>query len=182
MVVTPVPIAVIRLLRKKYTLLDTISFLEFDHDFDILKTRLEKHQKEHYDQNERIIIAHGDTDFYFEHCAVGVNLLNFFTVVDSLDIPKFVFLFYTNHFGIAKEIEKICKDPNDRPNVIESIINNFTYSPNGYRDHDSALDEISHPALCMMNMTRSHRYAMYGAIKDLPDHKILKSFTSPLNE
>lgn len=177
-----VPAAVIELLEKKYTILDNISFLEFDYDFDILRARLSKHQKEHYDQNEKIIIAHGDTDFYFQHCDVGVNLLNFFTVVDSLDIPKFVFIFYTNHFGLSDEIRRICKDPNDQPAIIESIITNLSYSPDGYENLPAAIDDISHQALCMMNMKRSHRYAMYHAVSELSDSIMLKSFTIKADE
>lgn len=172
-----VPAAVIELLAKKYHIMDIMSFLEFDHDFDILRARLAKHRKAHYDQFDRILVQHGDTDFYFQHCSVGVNLLNFFNIVDYVDIPRFVFLFYTNHHGLGQEIRRICLDPNDQPTVIESVINNLSYSPDGYEDQDAAVTEISHNALCMLNLTRSHRVAMHHVMKSLPDDKVLKSVT-----
>lgn len=173
------PPAVIELLAKKYNIIDHIAFCEFDYDFDKLRVKLAQKRKEHYDQFDRILVQHGDTDFYFEHCSVGINLLNFFTIVDSVDIPRFVFLFYTNHHGLGQEIKQICKDPNDQPTVIESVINNFSYSPDGYENQAPAVAEISHHALCMLNLSRSHRVAMYHVIKSLPDDTVLKSFTVP---
>lgn len=165
------------LLAKRYNILATISFLSFDYDFDILKSQLLSLKKTEFSINDRIIVEHTDTDFYFEHCKIGINLLNFFTIVNQVDIPKFVFLFYTNHFGIKKEIEQICKDTDDQPSVIESFIDNLHYNPNGYKNVDLSYDKIIHQALCMMAIKRSHRNAMYHAIKDIPDTILIKAFT-----
>lgn len=171
------PNAVKNLLQRRYNILDHISFLGFDSDFDGLKSRFSVLKKETYTINDKIIVEHTDTDFYFEHCAVGLNLLNFFTVINQVDIPKHVFLFYTNHFGLKKEIELLCKDPNDQPLVIESFIDNLHYNPDGYNDVDLAPNKITHQTLCMMHIQRSHRNAMYHAIKNIPDSNLIKAFT-----
>lgn len=169
------PEKVYKLLSKKYNVIDVISFLDFDHDFDYLISRLSALRKDHFDVNDRIVIEHLDTDYYFEHCTVGVNLLNFFNVVTDIDIPKFVFLLYTNHFGIQREIDTICKDINDQPTVIESFISDLHYNSNDYIDYNWDLSSMSYNALCMMNIKRSHRSAVYNSIKDISDTKLMLS-------
>lgn len=169
------PTKVYNLLSKKYNIIDVISFLDFDHDFDYLKSRLSALKKDHYDTYDRIIIEHLDTDYYFEHCTVGINLLNMFNVITDIDIPKFVFLLYTNHFGIQKEINEICKDINNQPTVIESFISDLHYSSNDYINYNWDLSSISHNALCMMNIKRSHRSAVYNSIKDISETTLMLS-------
>jgi hypothetical protein len=172
---TETPKKVYNLLSKKYNILDTISFLDFDFDFKQLETRLLKLKKEKFDVNDRIIIEHQDTDYYIEYCSVGINLLNFFNVVNSIDIPKYVFLIYTNHFGIEKEINLICKNKNDRPTVIESFISSVHYSEHEYNEIDLAVDQIEYQASCMMNLKRSHRHALYNHIRDInPESLMMK--------
>jgi hypothetical protein len=171
------PEKVYNLLKKKYNVIDVISFLDFDSNFDLLKTKLLALKKDTFDVNDRIIIEHMDTDFYFEYCSVGINLLNFFNTVNDIDIPNFVFLFYTNHFGISKEINAICKDVYDRPSVIESFISDFHYNCNGYNNIDLSIDDINHQCLCMMNAIRSHRNAMFNSIKDIPTDNLIKAIT-----
>jgi hypothetical protein len=171
------PKQVYTLLNKKFNIIDVISFLEFDQDFDLLKSRLLNLKKESFDANDRIVIEHLDTDFYFEHCSVGINLLNFFNTIKDIDFPNFVFLFYTNHFGIEKEINAVCKDPYDRPGVIESFISDIHYSPGGYQDIELNADAVSHQLLCMMNMIRSHRSVMFNSLKDLPSDSLITAIT-----
>lgn len=171
------PKKVYDLLKNKYNIIDVISFLEFDRDFEQLRIRLKRLKKENFNTNDKIIIEHLDTDFYFEHCSVGVNLLNFFNVVTDVDIPKSVFLFYTNHFGIQEEINKICKDACDRPSLIESFISNYHYSNTGYKDVDLLADNILYQGLCMMNITRSHRSAMFNSIKNIPPDNLILAAT-----
>jgi len=172
-----IPVPVYQLLQKKYNILGEISFDQCDYDFDLLKNVLSQLKKTEYDINDKIIVDHMDTDFYFDECAVGVYLRNFFTVAEMLDIPNFVFLFYTNHFGLEQELLQLCKDANDQPMVIESFIDRLHYSPRGYLDTELNLDAITHPALCMINIQRSHRNAMYHVVKSIRNEKVMKSFT-----
>jgi hypothetical protein len=171
------PNKVYKLLSKKYNIIDVISFLEFDSDFNLLTSRLTALRKKVFDINDRIVIEHLDTDFYFEHCDVGINLLNFFNVAKDVDIPNFVFLFYTNHFGIEKEINSICKNVHDRPSIIESFVSNEQYNKNGYKNIELSVDSISHQCLCMMSASRSHRNAMFNSIKDISGDNLITAIT-----
>jgi cell division transport system ATP-binding protein len=128
------PHGVKSLLEKKYNIIDHLIFIDFDNDFLKLSRYLRNIKKEKFDWHDRIIIEHMDTDFYFPGSTVGINLINFFNVIKDLDYPYFVFMFYTNHFGITREIDLLCQDtdPIDRPTVIESFITNFHYNNNGY--------------------------------------------------
>jgi hypothetical protein len=112
---------------------------------------------------------------------VGINLLNFFNVVTDVDIPNFVFLFYTNHFGIEKEINSICKNAHDRPSIIESFVSDIHYNSNEYTDIDLSVDSISYQCLCMMNAKRSHRNAMFNSIKDISSDNLISAITVDAN-
>lgn len=175
--ISELPDEVYNLLKKKYNIIDVISFLEFDLNFDKLKSRLLSLRKEEFGINDRIIIEHLDTDFYFEFCTIGVNLLNFFNTVSDVDIPNFVFLFYTNHFGITEEINRLCTDQSNRPSVIESFISKLHYNNKKYNNTDWPIDSISHQGLCLMNITRSHRAAMFNTIKHISNQNLITAIT-----
>lgn len=175
------PEKVYKLLSKKYNIIDVISFLEFDFDFNQLRLRLAALRKDQFDVNDRIIIEHLDTDFYIKHCSVGINLLNFFNTVADVDVPKFIFLFYTNHFGIAQEIDTICNNVNDRPTIIESFVSDLHHNPHGYPNHHWPIEDITHQSLCMINLKRSHRNAMYHQVKNISSGRLALSATTTPN-
>jgi hypothetical protein len=168
------PEGVKNLLAKKYNIIDHFVFGEFDLNFSLLVDHLNKIRKNSFESHSRIIIEHMDTDFYFRHCAVGINLLNFFNTLKNLDYPYFVFIFYTNHIGLSKEIDLICKDvhSSNRPMVIESFIGRYHYNSNQYENYSLDLDKIQHHALCMMNLSRTHRNAVYHSLKPMSPDKI----------
>jgi hypothetical protein len=178
-----IPDKVYNLLEQHYQIIDHLSFLEFDHDFNLLKKRLAKIQNKELSPNDRIIIEHQDTDYYLEQCTVGINLRNFFLVLEELDIPRYIFIFYTNHFGISKEIDSLCQfcHPKDRPTVIESFLTKLHYDREKIKNIESNFDQITHHALCMMNAKRSHRNAMYHALKDIPADTLALNVTIPQN-
>lgn len=166
---TEIPDKVYSVLNYRFKILDHLSFLEFDHDFDKLKSRLESCRRDQFHHTDRIIIEHMDTDYYFDQCAVGINLRNFFVVVEELDIPRYVFIFYTNHFGLQKEIESFCQhcDASDRPLVIESFLSKWHSNLDLMKKIDGDISSITHHALCMMNLTRSHRNAVFHSLKSI---------------
>lgn len=169
------------LLEKKFNIVDHLVFNQIDTDFDGLANYLNSKRKNKFEPNDRIIVEHMDTDFYFDQCSVGVNLLNFFNTIKDLHYPYFVFIFYTNHYGLAKEIELLCKNhpEQDRPMVIESLIGNQMYNTDHYHDHELNAEKIQHHALCMMNMIRAHRHAVYHSLKSLSPDKIALQVTVP---
>lgn len=171
-----IPQDILEYLQHKFSIKAHLSFLDFMHDFEILRIRLKPFSQPPVEDRTRIIIEHMDTDYYFNQCTVGVYLRNFFGVAQELDISNHRFIFYTNHFGLSGEIEQLCPDANDRPLIIESFLSRLHHGANEITDVDFDFDQIQYHLLCMMHMTRSHRHAVYNAIKEL-DNKILMSAT-----
>jgi len=175
-----IPLEVLDVIRQKYNVQCHLSFLNFDFDFDILKSRLSQYKKSQSSDNDRIIIEHMDTDYYFPECSVGVNLRNFFGVVKSLDISYSKFIFYTNHFGLSCEINQLCShsDPQDRPLVLESFLSELHYKFEYITPIECHVDRVQFHATCMMVLKRSHRNAMYNAIKDIDQSKLMLAINS----
>lgn len=177
------PDVVYNLLDRRYQIIEHMSFLEFDHDFEILRSRLTACKKKKFNVNDRIIIEHFDTDYYFDQCTTGVNLRNFFVLLEELDIPRYIFIFYTNHFGLQKETDSLCQycEKQDRPTIIESFLSKLSHDPSKLQDIDCDFHLINHHALCMMHLTRSHRNAMYHALKHIPPDTLVLNTTKNLN-
>lgn len=169
----------LKLLQKKFKILDTIEFKEFDHDFDVIKTFLEKNYKAEYLPEERILIEHMDTDYYFDECETGINFRNFFQILIESDISPSVFIIYTNHFGLQKEIDLLCNSFNsgDRPLLIESFIGKNHWNNKKVGNIPCNFNCIEYNALCMMNEKRSYRSAFYHSLKHISNSKIALKIT-----
>jgi len=155
-------------LSSHFNILDVINFLAFDRDFNVLKDRLAELNQESFGEKDKIVITHFDTDYYDSNfLKFGLNLYNFFSVIDEMNIPHFVFVICTNHFGISKEIEEINKnhDPDDKPIVIETFLSSKHYCSEVVNDIPVNIESIQRPALSMMGARRSHRFALYNFIK-----------------
>ncbi len=163
-------------MQQKYNIIDTIRFLHYDQDFVGLKYRLlGLKKKNEFLPNDRIIINHFDTD-YFIHNQFGINLTNFFTVWEEVDLPKYLILLYTNNPGIGREIDVICQHshPADRPTVFETFIDPASYSYDTYKtEPDMNIEQIEYHGLAMMNAPRTHRYALYNHIQHLSKKLVL---------
>ena len=144
----------------KYRVVLHLEFKQFDQDFTILEEHLRTVKKQSFDPDERIIIEHVDTDYYFNEFAHGLGLYNLFTAFKQVDIPLFTMLLFTNHFGIQREVDELAPDTNDKPTVIETFITKTHYT-NNYRPILLNQDQIQRPGLCMMSQGRVHRHAMY---------------------
>lgn len=175
------------LLSKKFDIVDEVSFLDFDYCFEWLINRLKTTKKDVYKHNEKIMVIHQDTDYYFDECSVGVNLKNFFQIIQNLDMSPSVLLFVTCNYNLKKEIDILCKDYhiNDRPIVITSTI--AFYSPkyvkeiNNTNHEEYNFENIQYNALCMINETRSYRSALYHSLADIDKSKIAIQITNKRN-
>lgn len=175
-----IPDVVMEILNQKFKLLDHLSFLEFDHDFDVLRSRLSICFKQYYPPNEKILVEHFDTDYYIKECKVGINLRNFFGVIEELGISPSTFIIYTNHFGISQEIDLICSEGfhvKDRPTVIESFLSILHHDPGSIIDIPADFERIQFQGLCMMHMKRTHRHAVFNSIKSVDPTRLILSAT-----
>lgn len=155
-------------LSSHFNILDVINFQDFDYDFNLLKDRLSKLNQESFDTKDKIIVTHFDSDYYdSDFFKFGLNLYNFFSVIDEMYIPHFAFIICTNHFGISKEIEEINKnhDPDDKPIIIETFLTSSHYCSEVVKDIPVNIESIQRPALSMMGARRSQRFALYNFIK-----------------
>jgi len=163
-----------QLLEQQFNILSVFETKEFDcGKINRLISKLEQSKKEVYNPDDRYIVVHFDTDFYWH--GHGINLNNLFSVWTQLDIPLYTLIYYTNHYGIKKEIDQLCqgRDAFDQPTVIETMINPGNYRPQGYNEFDTDITKITHHALCLMAGTmRSHRGALYNHLKHLSPEQI----------
>jgi len=151
-------------LQSKYCVLDNFSLARFDSNFELLEKHLSNIVKSKYDPCDRIVVDHFDTDYYLNGFPYGLGLHNLFTVFRKLDIPLYVMLLVTNHYGIAREVNCLAPDPCDRPTIIETLISNLHYA-GVYNDHNVDADMISIPGLCMLGQGRVHRHAIFRFIE-----------------
>lgn len=159
------PAAYRSVLYKKYNILGHVEFKYFDQNFLLLEEYLLARKKSQFDPRDRFILVHMDTDYYIKDFPFGISFYNTFTAFKKLDIPLYTMLFFTNHFGIEREIDKLVDDPADRPTVISSFITTTHYS-NNYTPVDVDADSIVMPALSLMGSTRSHRFGLYNFLQE----------------
>lgn len=170
-----IPDPVLNLLKQKFNILAHTTFLEFDQNFDLLRNCFTDCFKAEFDPRDRIIIEHLDTDYYIPNCDLGINFRNLFCVAEEFNIPNFVFLIYTNHVGIQKEIDMLCPEPLDRPTVIESFISKRHFDADTCYNVDVNVEQIQHHAVSVLGASRSHRFALYNKIKNIDAEKIILS-------
>jgi hypothetical protein len=152
------------IIYKKYDILSHWRMNEFDHDFCEFEQRLLSVKKNFYAPNQRIIIEHLDTDYYFQDFDYGIGLYNLFRAFRTVDIPLFTMLLFTNNFGIKQEVNQLVTEQADQPTVIETFITNTHYDCD-YQPVDLAVDQIQKAGLCMMGQPRVHRHAMFNFLK-----------------
>jgi len=160
-------------LCNKFNIIEIFETKQFDlGNENVLIEKLSATKKNEYNAQDRYVIVHFDTDFYWH--GHGINLNNLFSIWKYMDIPLYTMIYYTNHHGISEEIKKLSWTDSlkDQPMVIETLINPGNYDPDPYVDFNANIDLIEKHALCMMaGADRSHRGAIFNHLKHLvPDH------------
>ncbi len=100
---------VINCVREKYNVIDIVDLVEYSLYPEQLAERLAKYFSYTFSNNERIVILHHDTDYYPSTTSVGNTVYNFFRLCANFDISINHMLFFTNHYGIEKEITFLSK-------------------------------------------------------------------------
>ena len=167
-----------QVLSEKYNILDCLEFKQFDLNFKWLENWLQANRQDSFGVNDRFVIVHFDCDFYWK--GHGINLNNFIEMWKYYDLPLYTILLYTNHIGISREVNDICKQyhENDRPTVVETVINQLSYLLDRYTDIPLGVDSIDIHSVCLMAGTpRSHRWATFNHLKDLYPEQIAMTLT-----
>jgi len=158
-------------LESKYKILDYINLWPIDANPSLLYQRLESLYKPSYAPNEKILIAHYDTDYYVN--GLGFTLYNLFQSLKALDISPSVIIFTTNHYGISKEIaelyKKFCPEvdyKNDHPSIIENSYLTV-HTPDIPVATQLDVDSIIQKFICLCGTKRSHRVLFLSGLKNL---------------
>jgi hypothetical protein len=142
-------------------ILDTINLLSYDNDIDGLHQRLKKSKKDYFGPEEKIIILHNDTEFYYLNNPVGFTLYNFFQCWYTLDIPLSTMVLIANCSDIEQTInDYFVVDEHDCPTVISIVANNASLLHIKSTQHYQTNYTPTHAAVCLMGVARSHRIAL----------------------
>lgn len=174
MLESTVDLSLMELLQSRFNIIATIEFLDFDHDYSVLEKWIQDHRQDSYAADDRFVFTHFDTDYYINN-QYGVTLHNLFTIWERNNIPFYTMLINTNHFGISQEIDQILRfhSEQDRPTVIETLLNRIHYPDQAYDQADLAVDDIEYHALCLCaGSRRSHRQALYSHLQHIPASKL----------
>lgn len=164
-----------RAIYSKFNIVAHVNFLNFDSNFSKLEEWLLAVKKDCYSPNDRILVEHFDTDYYFRDFPYGLYLYNLISAFKNLDIPLFTLLLVTNHFGIKRELDRLVGEDH-LPTVIETFISKLHYTEN-YQDVNINADNIIIPAVTLMGQHRSHRNALYHF---LAENKLLQHIATAI--
>jgi len=169
---------------KKLNILQVYDLLQHDKDFfDLYRTLLSK-KKSKYDSNDKIVILHNDTEFFYYDAKIGFSIHNLLTCWQQADIPWHVLLIITNHYNYGQIIRESRRfHPTDSPTVVFSMINSVSYNDIKKISNkgDIANKKIQKFALFLAGgIVRSHRTAFVKWLehKTLTDKIVLSYNTS----
>jgi hypothetical protein len=125
----------------------------------------------HYRPEDKIIVYHYDTEYYYSKNAVGIGLYNFLSSLRALDISPSVCILMTNHYGFTKEIDAFYKEYypkhdyiNDCVTVVESNYQQMQ-TPVTVQDTSIDIDQIAYPYICLSGIKRPHRVLFLCLLK-----------------
>lgn len=158
----------IDIINEKFNVLMYMDCRDFDANLEMLSNRLTQIKKEVYQPNDRILIVHMDTDYYDQILPCGLVTLNLIRMFKNKDIPLYLLMFVTNHYGIRREFELLLKDqhPKDWPTIIETLLSANLLTSNLGPAPELAVDKIEKSGICMMGQQRSHRVALCNFLKN----------------
>lgn len=161
--------AAVDAVNQRYNVLYSVNCRDFVLDYKILDRALKKLKRSQFNANDRIMLIHMDTDYYDQLLPCGLSVINILRVFKDNDIPLFLLLFVTNHYGIKKEFDFLLNKHHvmDRPTVVETLLSNRILSTKPLNmSTDLSLADIEKPGLAMMGTQRSHRVALCNFIKN----------------
>lgn len=160
-------------------ILGLVDLLDCDHNSKLLKDRLKSLYKSYYQPNEKIVILHFDTEYFYHGHPLGFTTHNLFSIWRDLDIPFSAMLLLHNYSNINLAIEPFIVSPNDRPTTINLLVNHYSLGQvKHWVDSPMPNKNIQYHAVCLMSTIRSHRIALmkYLTHKNLLD-KIKTNFS-----
>lgn len=95
---------------KKFKVVKVIDTADYDFDIELLENTIKTFENYTFENNQRILIFYQDTGFYHDlNSGTSVILNNLFCLLKKYAIPSEFLIFFTNHYGIKKEIDLLNK-------------------------------------------------------------------------
>lgn len=156
-------------LHCKYQIIDWIDVL--DEQVDIypqkLYHRLMLWKNASLAHNQRIVIYHRDTDYYYDKASTGFFLKNLYRVFNYLNIPSnFIIILHQAH-DLAKESQNIAKKFNLTPALTVYCPYQWCPIPQDVLPIDLNFDRIQKPFVCLNGVPRNHRMYTLSVLKEL---------------
>ena len=156
------------IISKKFNILFSIDCRGGDTKLHYLSELIDKIKKEQFSPNDRILLVHMDTDYYDPLLPYGLLIINLIRLFKNKDIPLYLLLFVTNHYGIKEEFDQLLinQPPGDYPTIVETLLSPALLGNDYANTTDFNFDKIEKAGLCMLGAERSHRVALSNFIKD----------------
>lgn len=94
------------MILEKYNILHVFDLVSYDENFPALYQKLKEIKKPIYLSNEKIVILHNDTEYFYYDQKIGFTIHNLLGCWQQLDIPWHVLIIITNHYGYEEIIRK----------------------------------------------------------------------------
>lgn len=162
--------------------LDVIELLSYSDKLSALKQRLNKQKKDYFAPNERIVILHSDTEYYYYNHPTGFDTHNLFTIFQQLDIPLFVMLIVVNQVGYEKAITPFITHDADCPTVVNLLVDQMAHDAAAFRDWFKEPDskQAKHPMLLLLGSPRAHRLKFFQFVKQAQlENYIAVTYSNP---
>lgn len=144
-------------LLENIVILDTINLVELDHNPNLIYQRLLKYKKSVYQHNEKIIVIHKDTEYFYFNHPTGFSLYNLFSCWRDLDIPYSTMILCSNYHDLNRAVDPFIVNQQDRPLIIDSLLNHQSYDFLKHEFPGTQYKDIQYPAACLLGRKRSHR-------------------------
>lgn len=163
---------------ENFKILDSIVLLDIDHSPPLIYDRLSRLKKEVYRADEKIVIIHKDTEyFYFDH-PTGFNLYNLLCCWRDLDIPYSVMLLCSTYYDLNSAVDPFIVNKHDRPIVIDSLLNHQSYGELLNELPGIQFKNIQYPSACLLGRPRAHRIKI---LQFLQQHNLLNLVKTNFN-
>jgi hypothetical protein len=138
---------------------------------NLLASRLTAYSGHAFDDQERLIFALGDTEYYPIGSAFGFNTLNLVNILYNLDISMSHCILFTNHHGMSASVKELCQQyGSEYP--IQVIESNYTVlqSTGSPPQRVRSADDIQYHYCFLSNTRRDHRTYLRCFLED-PGHR-----------
>lgn len=138
-------------------IIGVFNLLDYDYNFEPLYEQLKALKKDYYAPTDKIIILHNDTEYFYHGNKLGFTIHNLLTCWRDLDIPYHVMVIYANYSDLDSAVEPFIVDQHDRPLIIPTVVNNYSWKGVLNVPSFEVTKKISHNAFCLLGVERQHR-------------------------